>query len=82
MLDQMLIRFQQLPGTYRVAGSDGGIAAFNGGVFNVAFSDSPMDGTQEYAFNSVSQKYGKLTLPLVVATYGFFVSAPPSNNIK
>lgn len=56
-------------------GSGAGIASFNNGSYAVALSDQPMTLVQENAAGSVSKIYGKCTIPILLARYGFFIKA-------
>lgn len=61
---------------YQAVGSGKGISNFNDGTYAVALSDSPMkaDTTEENAPGSVSLSLKKLTLPIILARYSFFIN--------
>ncbi|CAI7764698.1 unnamed protein product [Closterium sp. NIES-53] len=58
---------------YDSVGSGAGITGFNGGTYLIAVSDDPMTAAQEGGVVAS----GKITVPLCVSTFSFFVNAKP-----
>ncbi|CAI5473498.1 unnamed protein product [Closterium sp. Yama58-4] len=58
---------------YDSVGSGAGITGFNGGTYLIAVSDDPMTAAQEGGVPAG----GKITVPLCVSTFSFFVNAKP-----
>lgn len=56
------------------------ISTFNAGTAVVAFSDFPMTAAQEGG--GIAKTYGKLTLPMFVALYTFYISGAPKGGAK
>ncbi|CAI5487112.1 unnamed protein product [Closterium sp. Naga37s-1] len=58
---------------YDSVGSGAGITGFNGGTYLIAVSDDPMTAAQEGGVVAS----GKITVPLCVSTFSFFVNGKP-----
>ncbi|CAI5468062.1 unnamed protein product [Closterium sp. Yama58-4] len=58
---------------YDSVGSGSGITGFNSGTYLIAVSDDPMTATQEGGVPAG----GKITVPLCVSTFSFFVNGKP-----
>ncbi|CAI5963845.1 unnamed protein product [Closterium sp. NIES-64] len=58
---------------YDSVGSGTGITGFNGGTYLIAVSDDPMTAAQEGGVVAS----GKITVPLCVSTFSFFVNGKP-----
>lgn len=59
---------------YQAVGSGTGISNFNAGTYVVALSDSPMKLEEETIAGTVPLLYKKLTLPIILARYSFFIN--------
>lgn len=67
---------------YQSVGSGTGVKNFNDGSYAVALSDSPMKPEEETTAASVSLLYKKLTLPIILARYSFFINGVEDGKAK